>query len=266
LEGTANDYAASIEAVTRAVEVELQELDDWNCCGASAAHSISHSLALDLPMRNLLIAYQAALDVVVPCALCFNRLKVAEKALKGPEGHRWGQVSTNSVKIWDLLDYFTQEPLLKAVAEKIVTPLTGLKAVAYYGCLVTRPPEITDRADYENPRNMELLLRVLGATPIDWSFKTDCCGRGWRWPGRISSIPWCTVSMSGPWPRGRNAWWFPARCARPIWILPRSAFPRNSGRSIICRCSILRSLSAWPWGFPKPRAGWINISSIPSPS
>jgi heterodisulfide reductase subunit B2 len=178
LEGTANDYAASIEAVTRALEVELQELDDWNCCGASAAHSINHSLAIDLPMRNLLIAYQAGLEVVVPCALCFNRLKVAEKALKGPEGHRWGQVSSNSVKIWDLLEYVTQEPLLKAVAEKVTTPLTGLKAVAYYGCLVTRPPEITDRADYENPRNMELLLRVLGASPIDWSFKTDCCGAG----------------------------------------------------------------------------------------
>lgn len=178
LEGTANDYAASIEAVTRALEVELQELDDWNCCGASAAHSISHSLAIDLPMRNLLIAYQAGLEVVVPCALCFNRLKVAEKALKGIEAHRSWQPSTHYVKIWDLLDYFTQGPLLKAVAEKITRPLTDLKAVAYYGCLVTRPPEITDRADYENPRNMELLLRVLGASPIDWSFKTDCCGAG----------------------------------------------------------------------------------------
>jgi heterodisulfide reductase subunit B len=178
LEGTANDYAASIEAVSRAVDLELKELEDWNCCGATAAHSINHHLALDLPMRNLLIAYQAGLEVVVPCALCFNRLKVAEKALKGIEAHRSWQASTHYVKIWDLLDYFTQEPLLKAVAEKITTPLTGLKAVPYYGCLVTRPPEITDRADYENPRNMELLLRVLGADPIDWSFKTDCCGAG----------------------------------------------------------------------------------------
>lgn len=178
LEGTANDYAASIEAVTQAVEVELQELEDWNCCGATAAHSISHSLALDLPMRNLLIAYHAGLEVVVPCALCFNRLKVAEKALKTLEAHRSWQTSPHYVKIWDLLDYFTQAPMLKAVAEKITRPLTGLKAVAYYGCLVSRPPEITDRTDYENPQNMEALLRVLGATPIDWSFKTDCCGAG----------------------------------------------------------------------------------------
>jgi heterodisulfide reductase subunit B len=178
LEGTATDYAASIEAVTRALDVDLSELDDWNCCGASAAHSINHSLALDLPMRNLLIAYKAGMDVVVPCALCFNRLKVAEKALKSPQAGRWGKVSANSIKIWDLLDYFTQPEMLKALAEKIVKPLWDLKAVAYYGCLVARPPEITDKADYENPQNMEELLKILRITAIDWSFKTDCCGAG----------------------------------------------------------------------------------------
>jgi heterodisulfide reductase subunit B len=178
LEGTANDYAASIEAVTRLLDVSLEELDDWNCCGASAAHSISHALSLDLPMRNLLIAGQAGRDVVVPCALCFNRLKVAEKALKGPEGDKWGQVSPSPLKIWDLLDYLTQPAILTAIAEKVVKPLTDLKAVGYYGCLVARPPDITDKADYENPQNMEELLKVLGATPLDWSFKTDCCGAG----------------------------------------------------------------------------------------
>ncbi len=178
LEGTANDYAASIEAVARALDVELVELDDWNCCGASAAHSINRHLALDLPMRNLLIAYQAGLDLVVPCALCFNRLKVAEKALKGPEGHRWLQGPHTPVKIWDLLDYFSQPKFLATLPTKIVRPLIGLKAVAYYGCLASRPPSITDSADYENPQNMEKLLKVLGATPVDWSFKTDCCGAG----------------------------------------------------------------------------------------
>ncbi len=178
LEGTATDYAASIEAVSRALEIELVELDDWNCCGASAAHSISHSLALDLPMRNLLIAYKAGLDVVVPCALCFNRLKVAEKALRGPERGRWSNVPAATIKIWDLLDYLTRPEMLKKIAAKRVLSLAGLKPVAYYGCLVARPPEITDKEDYENPRNMEALLEVLGITPIDWSFKTDCCGAG----------------------------------------------------------------------------------------
>jgi heterodisulfide reductase subunit B len=176
LEGTAVDYAESIAAVAPLLEVELAELEDWNCCGASAAHSINHALALDLPARNLLIAGQAGMDVVVPCALCFNRLKVAEKALAGTEGATRG--AKGGVKVWDLLDYFTQPAMLKALEAKVVRPLAGLKAVCYYGCLVARPPQVTDKEAYENPRNMEALLQVLGAEVIDWSYKTDCCGAG----------------------------------------------------------------------------------------
>lgn len=174
LEGTAIDYAESIAAVAPLLGVELAELGDWNCCGASAAHSISHNLALDLPMRNLRIAAEAGRDLVVPCALCFNRLKVAEKALAGTEGGR----RPPSFRIWDLLDYFTQPARLKAISAKVVRPLTGLKAVCYYGCLAARPPQITDKENYENPENMEALLRILGAEPRDWSYKTDCCGAG----------------------------------------------------------------------------------------
>jgi heterodisulfide reductase subunit B len=178
LEGTAVDYAESIAAVAPLLEVELAELEDWNCCGASAAHSIDHALALDLPVRNLLIAGEAGRDVVVPCALCFNRLKVAEKALAGPEGAAWGAKPRSHVKVWDLLDYLTQPALLKALSAKVVRPLTGLKAVCYYGCLVARPPQVTDKKAYENPRNMDALLQALGAEAIDWSYKTDCCGAG----------------------------------------------------------------------------------------
>ncbi len=80
LEGTAADYAASIAGVTPLLDLELAELEDWNCCGASAAHSINHQLSLELPARNLALARKTGLDLVVPCALCFNRLKAAEKA------------------------------------------------------------------------------------------------------------------------------------------------------------------------------------------
>jgi heterodisulfide reductase subunit B len=178
LEGTAIDYAASISAAAELLDLQLEELEDWNCCGATAAHSINHRLSLELPARNLGLAQEAGRDVVVPCALCFNRLKVAEKALLGPEGEDLGVNFRGGFKIWDLLDYLTQEPHLRAVAAKVVRPLTGLKAVAYYGCMVARPPFITDKTDAENPQNMERLLGVLGAEPLDWSFKTDCCGAG----------------------------------------------------------------------------------------
>ncbi len=178
LEGTAVDYAASIAGVASQLDVELVELFDWNCCGASSAHSLNHHLALHLPARNLALAEQAGRDVVAPCALCFNRLKVAEKALLGPEGTELGIAYGGGLKIWDLLDYLTQDTFLKALPTKVVVSLMNLRPVCYYGCLVARPPAVTDKADYENPENMERLLEVLGTQPIDWSFKTDCCGAG----------------------------------------------------------------------------------------
>ena len=178
LENTAVDYAASIAGITPLLDLELEEITDWNCCGATAAHSINHELALALPARNLMTAQKMGRDVVAPCALCFNRLKVAEKALKNPEGNPLGLAYQGAIKIWDLLDYLTQEAYLQALAQKVVKPLKDLKAVGYYGCVVARPPDITDKKDYENPQNMERLLQVLGATPLDWSYKTDCCGAG----------------------------------------------------------------------------------------
>jgi heterodisulfide reductase subunit B len=182
LEGTAADYAVSIAAMAAFLDVGLVELLDWNCCGASSAHSLNHQLALSLAARNLALAEKAGRDLVAPCALCFNRLKVAEKTLQGPQGQELGFSYQGTIKIWDLLDYFTQEHFLKKLAEKLAKPLANLQAVGYYGCLAARPPGVTDKADYENPQNLERLLCALGASPIDWSFKTDCCGAGLALP------------------------------------------------------------------------------------
>jgi heterodisulfide reductase subunit B len=171
LEGTASDYAASIAGVAELLGLTLAELPDWNCCGASAAHSLDEQAARALPLRNLRLAQTIGLDVVAPCALCFNRLKAGAKDLASR-----GEAVT--LRVWDLLDLLTQPAFLRLIAHRLVRPLIGLQAVCYYGCLVNRPPAITDAASPENPGNMEKLLAVLGATPLDWSFKTDCCGAG----------------------------------------------------------------------------------------
>ncbi len=176
LEGTAKDYRESIETVCERVGIKLHELEDWNCCGATAAHSLSHRAAINLSARNLQLAEKAGMDLVIPCALCFNRMKAAEKALLGPYRREYAYSFEGNIKIWDLLDFFCQDRVKAEIARRFKRPLKGLRPVCYYGCMANRPPTITDSRNWENPTNMDELLSFLGAEVIDWPYKTDCCG------------------------------------------------------------------------------------------
>lgn len=177
LEGTARDYAASIEGVCRRLGVELVELEDWSCCGATAAHSLDHELAISLPARNLILAQKQGLeDLTAPCALCFNRLKTAEKALKKKASEDSSAGEGIGVRVWDLVEYFARPEILEEIQRRILRPLQGLRAVCYYGCMVNRPPKVTDAPSWENPTTMDRLVEILGGTVLDWPFKTDCCG------------------------------------------------------------------------------------------
>lgn len=172
LKGTARDYAASIDGCCNLLGIELSELNDWNCCGATAAHSLSEEAARGLAARNIAIASAAGLDMLVPCPLCFNRLKTAgHKAME--EG---GDPAGEKVKIWDLANFIAREDLLAYLSRSVKRELGGLKAVCYYGCMASRPPRITGEPDYENPQSMDRIMRAIGVDVRDWSFKTDCCG------------------------------------------------------------------------------------------
>jgi len=176
LEGTARDYEESIQAICKDLEIELEELPDWNCCGATAAHSLNHQAAISLSGRNLVIAEKMAQDMVVPCPLCFNRLKTAEKALLGDDRGQFQYTFRGSIKIWDMANFISQSEILNRIKSRIKKPLKGLKVVCYYGCMSSRPPKITDAEDCENPVSMDRILKTLGAEVIPWSYKTDCCG------------------------------------------------------------------------------------------
>lgn len=184
LESTACEYDASVRAVFRALEVELREIEDWNCCGASSAHCVDPFLALALPARNLALAQEAGLDVVMPCAACFNRHKSADFEMRHDVQRRTeleqavGFTYRGNVAVRALLDVIVNGIGLERIAEKVVHPLTGLKAVAYYGCLLVRPPQVTQFDNPENPQLMNRLLAVLGAQPKSWSYATECCGGG----------------------------------------------------------------------------------------
>ncbi len=177
LKGTARDYEDSLKSVCGLLDIELEELEDWNCCGATAAHSLDHRVSVNLPARNLEIAEAAGRDLLVPCPLCFNRLKTAEHELRSERAGDYDVVLTGGkVHIWDLANYMAQEPVLDAMEKQIKTELKGLKPVCYYGCMASRPPAVTGEADYENPMSMDRILERLGVEPIPWSHKTDCCG------------------------------------------------------------------------------------------
>jgi heterodisulfide reductase subunit B len=175
LHGTAREYDESIRGVSELLDLRLYELEDWTCCGASSAHCTNEDLAIDLASRNLAIAERSGRDLLVPCVACYSRFKWAEKA-----SHETPQKIHfpyhGKVPIRYVLDFFCEESMLEEIKKRISRPLKGLKVVCYYGCLTVRPPQITGIKEYENPQHMDRLMDLLGAEPIPWSYKTDCCG------------------------------------------------------------------------------------------
>lgn len=177
LEGTASEYKESLEAVAKALGIELEELPDWTCCGSSSAHVTSDTLAVSLAARNLVIADKLSQDLIVPCSACYQRLKAAEKALKsGKPLEGIDHSYTGNFRIKHSADLIWEACGEKALSGKVKKPLTGLSPVCYYGCLTTRPPKITDAANPEDPREMDEIIQSLGADVKTWSYKTDCCG------------------------------------------------------------------------------------------
>jgi heterodisulfide reductase subunit B len=176
-DGVAREYRESVEAVSKILSVEFKELPDWTCCGASSAHVANDKLAVALAAANLEIADRVGRDLVVPCAACFQRLKVAEKHLKqGKPVEGFSGKYEGMIHIKPIVDFFWENVGEKALKEKVKRPLKGLNPVCYYGCLTARPPKVTDAKNAEDPQEMDRLLRTLGADVKNWSFKTDCCG------------------------------------------------------------------------------------------
>ncbi|NLI31607.1 MAG: disulfide reductase [Deltaproteobacteria bacterium] len=178
LESTARDYADSIEGVCGYFDIQLEEVPDWNCCGATAAHSVDHKASVELAGRNLKLAGMLPNeDMLVPCPLCFNRLKAASWAFENEERDRYSvQLETRVPEVWDMANFFATHDMLKKLAGSVKKPLKGLKVVCYYGCMASRPPRVTGVRDYENPQSMDRIVKALGGTSIPWPYKTDCCG------------------------------------------------------------------------------------------
>ncbi len=179
---TAVEFGLSTDAVCEALGVELVELEDWNCCGASSAHSLDHELARRLPARNVALAQKEGLDIVAPCPACYQHVLQADRVLR--ENAEWrremeallGFTYTGRPRVRHLLEVLTEPEVLEAVRRRVTRPLTGLRVASYYGCVLVRPPEFTGWDDPEHPTRMDRLMAALGAEPVEWSYKVDCCG------------------------------------------------------------------------------------------
>jgi len=184
LHSTGVEFGASTELVCDSLDIEMVEIPDWNCCGASSAHSMDHTLFLALPARNLAQAQQVGIDnLAIPCAACYSRLAAADLALQQDDAFRAQMEQVldfqyeQRVIPRNLLDILANDFSKETLTAKVKKPLQGLKVVAYYGCLLVRPPEYTHRwDDPEHPQSMDYVLDLMGAEPVPWSYGTDCCG------------------------------------------------------------------------------------------
>lgn len=182
LEATAREYDLSVRAVCAHLGVELAELPDWNCCGASSGHSTNRRLANQLAGRNLALAEGMKMDIAVACPACYIRLRSAQSELKQDKEQRDELMRLTELPYQaeystrHLLDIISNDVGLEKLKGKVVRPLKGLKLAAYYGCYLVRPPEIVGFDDPENPQCLDALLEALGAEVRDWSGKVDCCG------------------------------------------------------------------------------------------
>ena len=186
---TSIEYDESVRETAQYLDIDLEEIPDWTCCGASSGHVINEELALALPCQNLVLANNMSLGIVSPCPACSLRHQVAEYELKRePELKAKIEVDLGvpldlSQKSKHILEVLYQDVGIEAIQQRVQKPLKGLKAVNYYGCYLVRPPEVTRFDDEENPIAMDEVMKALDVEVIDWSYKVDCCGGSATIPG-----------------------------------------------------------------------------------
>jgi heterodisulfide reductase subunit B len=181
---TAIEYDESVKETSQGLGIELEEIPEWTCCGASSGHIINRELSVALPSRNLALAGRMSLGLISACPACSLRHKVArhelerDPKLKSKIEEDIGMNLESLPKPKHFLEILYRDLGIDSIKDKVRKPLKGLKVVTYYGCYLVRPPEIADFDDPENPTIMDKVMEALGAEVIDWSFKVDCCGGG----------------------------------------------------------------------------------------
>lgn len=182
LHASAGEYDLSTRNLFKALGIGLTEVPDWFCCGATPAHNVDELLSLSLCAKNLELAGKVEGDLAVACASCFSRLKTAQHILVENPVKR-AQVEKAIAapvpaggKVKHLLEILDVDFGVERLAAAVKKPLSGLKVACYYGCLLTRPNEVTELDSCEAPTVMERLVETAGAETVQWSHRLECCG------------------------------------------------------------------------------------------
>jgi len=183
LTGSARDYNESVFALAEAFGLDLVQVPDWNCCGATAAHNLNKKLSLALPARILALAEKSGMEeLIVPCAACYSRLMVTRHELQSdPELKKLicGTIEMDyhgTCRMLNVIEWIDKY-ITPGIEEKKVRTFDH-KVACYYGCLLVRPNKILKYDRAEDPQTMDIVMRKIGATPVDFPFKTECCGAG----------------------------------------------------------------------------------------
>ena len=176
-------YETSIRKVFQNYDIELRELQDWSCCGASAAHTVDEEVAHVLVARNLALAEKEELNFFAPCSACYSRSKITNDTIRNDaalQNEINGAIAplecTGSLEVKNIVEVLDDHVGVSAIAAKRKFDLSGLKVVPYYGCVLTRLMRVKPYDDREDPRSMDSLLGALGTTVLKWPFKMECCG------------------------------------------------------------------------------------------
>jgi heterodisulfide reductase subunit B len=172
----------SVRASARELGLELVELEEWNCCGATFPLLVDNMLDLAGPAQVLVSARREGQRLAVACSTCYNVLKRTNKVIREDEDSReklnffLEADYSGDLQVLDLLQLLRDEVGFEGIQEAVKKPLSGLKVAAYYGCMVLRPPAEVAYDDAENPRALDDLITALGAEAVDYSHKGECCG------------------------------------------------------------------------------------------
>src|SRR5512140_1438674 len=198
LHASAGEYDLSTRELFKALNIGLTEVPDWFCCGATPAHNVDELLSLSLCAKNLQLAGPVEGDLAVACAACFSRLKTAQHKL-GDNAEKRRQVEyaldaplALEKPVKHLLEILAKDYGLDRLSAAVKKPLSGLKVACYYGCLLTRPPEVPELDCIEAPTIMERVIGAAGAETVPWSHRLECCGANFT-----LSRPGVVLKLSG---------------------------------------------------------------------